>query len=307
MLSSEFYSHGKLLLTSEYVVLDGACALGLPTQKGQSLSVSKIEKPIINWRSFDTEGKKWFLCQLQFEQNRFVSADSSQPETEKLIAIFNWIFQKNPNLFDDKTGFQFDSYLEFPQNWGLGSSSTLINNLAQWAKIDAFEMQDFAFGGSGYDIACAQHSTPILFQNFNNNIKVREVDFFPEFHQELFFVHLNKKQNSREAIAHYRGKNLIQIEGAVERINQITEQLLTAKSISVFEQLINSHEKIIASLLEVPPVKQQLFPDYPRSIKSLGGWGGDFVLATGSFSEMNYFKEKGFSTIISYQEMILND
>ena len=37
----EFYSNGKLLLTSEYVVLDGIECLALPTKFGQSLSVKK--------------------------------------------------------------------------------------------------------------------------------------------------------------------------------------------------------------------------------------------------------------------------
>jgi mevalonate kinase len=37
----DFYSHGKLLITSEYAVLDGAKALALPTRLGQKLSVSK--------------------------------------------------------------------------------------------------------------------------------------------------------------------------------------------------------------------------------------------------------------------------
>jgi hypothetical protein len=48
-----------------------------------------------------------------------------------------------------------------------------------------------------------------------------------------------------------------------------------------------------------------LFPDYSRAIKSLGAWGGDFVLATGNFNEMDYFKQKGFHTIISYHKMVL--
>ena len=35
-LKKDFYSNGKLLLTSEYVVLDGAIALAIPTRLGQS-------------------------------------------------------------------------------------------------------------------------------------------------------------------------------------------------------------------------------------------------------------------------------
>ena len=33
-----YYSAGKLLITSEYAVIDGACALALPTKLGQRMS-----------------------------------------------------------------------------------------------------------------------------------------------------------------------------------------------------------------------------------------------------------------------------
>ncbi len=47
-----FYSNGKLLLTGEYLVLDGAKALALPTKMGQNLQVVTHDKPTISWKSF---------------------------------------------------------------------------------------------------------------------------------------------------------------------------------------------------------------------------------------------------------------
>ena len=41
------------------------------------------------------------------------------------------------------------------------------------------------------------------------------------------------------------------------------------------------------------------------TIKSLGAWGGDFVLATGDEEAQKYFKRKGYKTIIPFQDMIL--
>ncbi|MEQ3661167.1 MAG: GHMP kinase, partial [Flavobacterium sp.] len=38
-MKQTYYSNGKLLLTGEYVVLDGAKALAVPTKFGQSLSI----------------------------------------------------------------------------------------------------------------------------------------------------------------------------------------------------------------------------------------------------------------------------
>ena len=37
-------------------------------------------------------------------------------------------------------------------------------NLAKWAGIDAFELNEISLGGSGYDIAVAMEGTPVLYQ-----------------------------------------------------------------------------------------------------------------------------------------------
>jgi len=65
------------------------------------------------------------------------------------------------------------------------------------------------------------------------------------------------------------------------------------------------HEKIISAIIQQKPVKSELFPDYFGEIKSLGAWGGDFVLATGNEKSISYFKNKGFETILGFEKMIL--
>jgi hypothetical protein len=52
-------------------------------------------------------------------------------------------------------------------------------------------------------------------------------------------------------------------------------------------------------------IKESLFPDFNGIIKSLGAWGGDFVLAIAKENPTDYFKERGFKTIVSYKDMIL--
>ena len=49
-----FYSHGKLLISAEYAVLDGALALALPTKFGQSLSVKSNSDNTILWNSISS-------------------------------------------------------------------------------------------------------------------------------------------------------------------------------------------------------------------------------------------------------------
>ncbi len=195
--------------------------------------------------------------------------------------------------------------LTFPRNWGLGSSSTLINSIASWAKVDAFKLLWNSFKGSGYDIACAQNNTPIFYQIENKEPVVQQVVFNPSFKENLFFVHLNKKQDSKEGIAKFRESN-INFDQQIKRISAISDAFLNTNSLEAFESLIVEHERIISSIVKLKPVKEKLFPDYFGEIKSLGAWGGDFVLATGNSETPEYFKNKGFETILAYSEMILS-
>src|SRR5690606_4211532 len=129
--------------------------------------------------------------------------------------------------------------LQFPANFGLGSSSTLMNNLAQWAGIDAFTLNETCLGGSGYDIAVAQEKSAILYQNKPER-NVRKIDFNPSFKNDLIFIHLNQKQNSREGINLYRSKE--KSPELIEEFSEITKLVLKAKTLADFSDLMVLHE-----------------------------------------------------------------
>ncbi len=304
-----FRSNGKLLITGEYVVLDGAISLALPTKYGQSLSVEKTSKNGIQWTAFDHENNSWLSSFLEIEDliSKPKKSNLGQPNTEEeyLLRILQTANSLNPDLLKDSGGFNVNTHLDFPKNWGLGTSSTLINNIAQWFNIDAFQLSQLTFGGSGYDIAAAQHLNAITYELLNSKRNVLNVSFDPIFKDELFFVHLNRKQNSRDSIQHYRDQPKVELLKSIQKISGLTSQFLTCESLKEFELYIEIHETIISKLIGIPKVKSELFPDFPGAIKSLGGWGGDFVMATGRENAKNYFKEKGYQTVISCNDMIL--
>ena len=303
----EFYSNGKLLLTGEYVVLDGALSLAIPTSYGQFLEVTSIDKPKITWKSLDFENHVWFESEFDIKNNKITASLTPRNDNDKekhLLRILQEAKKLNPEFLNSHLGFEVTSKLDFPQNWGLGSSSTLINNIANWAKVDAYKLLELTFGGSGYDIACAQYNFPITYKLFNKNKRsVEKVDFNPPFKESLYFVYLKKKQNSRDAITHYKASTLNKTE-AIKEISDITLKLINCSKISEFEMLINKHENIIASIIKQVPVKEKLFADFNGSIKSLGAWGGDFVLVTSKENPKDYFNSKGYRTIIPYSKMI---
>ena len=302
-MEREFYSNGKLLITGEYAVLDGAKAWAIPTKYGQSLIVIETESKKIEWTSLDEKDKVWFEAIYDLKSMTGISSTNSEISTT-LLEILIEAQKLNSHFLTDGMGYGVETKLTFPKDWGLGSSSTLINNIAQWANINPYQLLENTFGGSGYDIACAQHNAPILYQLAKGNPRVEKVNFNPDFKDQLFFIYLNKKQNSRDAIKKYYGE-IIDRKELSKTINQITSRMITTTSLDDFESLMTWHENVISDALKTPTIKTKFFSDYPRAIKSLGAWGGDFILATGDENSMAYFKQKGYSTIIPYSEMIL--
>ncbi|PIB26277.1 GYDIA family GHMP kinase [Maribacter sp. 4G9] len=299
----EFYSNGKLLLTGEYAILDGARGLALPTKFGQFLTVKKSNTGQIHWQSLTEKNTPWFTTDIDLKDFLILNT-SDIISAQRLVEIFKEARILNPDFLKAYQGVYVDTKLTFPKDWGLGSSSTLINNIAQWAQIDPYELLKATFGGSGYDIACAQNDSPIVYLKIEDKPEVKKVDFDPIFKDRLFFIYLNKKQNSREAIAKYR-KLAIDKGALISKVNDLTAQLIESKNLVRFETLVNQHENLLSEVLDTPPIKKQLFPDYHGSIKSLGAWGGDFILATGRQEEMDYFSKKGYTTVIPYAKIIL--
>lgn len=296
-----YYSNGKLLITGEYAVLDGAIALALPTKFGQDLQISELDVPCIIWESFSVEKNLWFQAEFQLAELDVATDDTKVSILKKILLEAQKL---NPKFLNDGKGAFVQTFLSFPNDWGLGTSSTLINNIAQWAEVDAFELLQNSFGGSGYDIACAQNNTPITYQINHRKPTVHTVDFTPDFVDHLYFVHLNQKQDSKEGIQLYRSIEMEKTE-FVNAVSGLTHQMLEVQNLSEFEQLLAAHERLVGSFLNITPLKEALFADYFGAIKSLGAWGGDFILVTGNEHTPGYFKDRGYETVLSYKEMIL--
>ena len=298
-----FYSNGKLLISGEYAVLDGAKAWAMPTKFGQYLNVSKNDSGLLTWKSFDDNGLVWF--EGVYKKDSLIEVSSSDSKiSETLVLLLSEALKMNSEFLADSKGFDVETKLTFPRNWGLGSSSTLINNIAQWSKADAFQLLWNGFSGSGYDIACAKTNSPIVYQIVNGLPKVNVIDVKPPFSELLYFVHLNKKRNSRDAIKAYRHRELDK-PALLKKISDIGVEMIACSKIEDFEILMQDHETLLSQALGIATVKEELFADYKGSIKSLGAWGGDFILATGDETTSSYFKKKGYHTILPFQEMIL--
>ncbi|MGV1012887.1 MAG: GYDIA family GHMP kinase [Flavobacterium sp.] len=304
-MKKTFYSNGKLLITGEYVVLDGAKALAIPTKFGQNLIIENSESGLIEWTSYDYDKSIWFEETFSFssivEKKNYEAIHNIK---NTLIEILHEAYKLNSNFLTESKGYKITTELTFPKFWGLGTSSTLINNIAQWLEIDAYQLLKNSFGGSGYDVACAQNNSAIIYQLNDEKPLIKTISFKPDFTSKIYFVYLNKKQNSKEAIASYLEKRG-SVEKTIAQINAITDTVANSTELMEFALALQKHEIVMSTVLELPTVQESLFEDFNGVIKSLGAWGGDFILAVAKEDPTDYFKGRGYEVVIPYNEMIL--
>ena len=328
---SLYQAHGKFLLTGEYLVLKGALALAVPLKLGQTLTVETVCTPSLHWDAYKPDGP-WFSVALNPENLDIIDSDD-QPKAEKLRQILQAVKQLNPKAFESNN-LKFTTRLDFDPNWGLGSSSTLIANLARWADVNPYELLKLTFGGSGYDIACATAEGPIYYQLSMSKSAFRQaqrptldlpakvpepvegptpmvepIDFNPHFAEHLFFIYQGQKQSSSKEIKAFLAKaNPVDLQKDIEAVSEISCAVPKCESLDEFAMLMQCHERIIARCIGQEPV-QKRFPDFEGVLKSLGAWGGDFILASTNWDESQvkaYFKGKGLEVVFGYKELVLN-
>jgi mevalonate kinase len=297
-----FKSNGKLLITSEFLVMKGAMALAIPAKLDQELNVTSTNTDFVYWKSFDEENQIWYEEKFFLNGGSLIYHGKKNKISDLIVSIFDYIHKfNNPKK---SIGNEFIWKLNFDRNWGLGSSSTLINNLSKWAKVNPYNLLFSVFNGSGYDIACCDKSNPIIFQKKDDYLSFSNTTFKPNFLNNLFLIFLNKKQNTQKSV-----HNFLKTDGyfidEINQINDIVNGIQNVKDLTAFESLIEKHEKIIANILKIPTIQNEKFPKYNYGvIKSLGSWGGDFVLASGNERNMDYFREKGFNTVKKMSDLL---
>ncbi len=301
-----FVSYAKLMITGEYLVLKGARSLALPLRFKQKLTVQETKgSPRLVWTS-KVKNALWFETTMLLPGLNII--ETNIPEiSATLRSILVAAKNLNPSFLGAGNQNKVISEMDFDPAWGIGSSSSLVSNIAYWADCDPFQLNKNVFNGSGYDIACARTSAPIIYELKNDQPVFREAGFHPAFHHQLYFVYLNRKQSSSESIR-LLDHSSITIDD-ISAISELTQDFEKTADLTTFQSLMDQHEEIIATILGAQPVKKLLFHDFKGSVKSLGAWGGDFILVASSSTEeyvRNYFKNKKMTVIFRYNEMALN-
>lgn len=292
-----YFASGKLLFFGEYLVLRGARCLAAPLKLGQRLEVTAHAAPGLLWQSF--EGTDCWL-EVQFSEDLHIRHTTDEAKAKVLQQLLSLIRDKNNSQRFNHLCFR--TYLDFNREFGFGSSATLISLLSQWSCVDPYFLLEKSFGGSGYDIATATASEPLVYSMAH---KVEKFCFLPPtFTDHLLFVYLGQKQTSSREILSF--KNKITTPEDIADMNRIVDAAAMADTLEGWEALMQESEKLMSRILGQPTVKETYFADYPCAVKSLGAWGGDFVMVTcrDQGRARNYFKQKEKQPVFTYQELV---
>lgn len=295
-----FFASGKLFLFGEYLVLRDALALTVPLKLGQELYINTIKEEGISWQCFDPNGACWLSIRFSESLNILSTTDERQATVIQQLLLL--IKNRNPTL--SLSGKKFEFHLQFNRQFGFGSSSTLISLLSQWSGENPYFLLENSFGGSGFDIAAATATSPLLFSIKEKHISDCQLPI--EITQKLLFVYLGTKQTSAKEVSLFRDKKVV--PNQVTQMNELVVSASHCKDITTWESLMIASETLLSSILATPTIKEKAFPDYPYAVKSLGAWGGDFVMATyrDLTAAKQYFQNKGNAIFFTYSEIVLN-
>jgi mevalonate kinase len=284
----------------------GARALAVPLKVGQHMEVfSNPGSGTLVWESTDPSGL-WFHAGFVLPEMEILYA-SDALSAAFIAKSMKAALELNPGILSSETGLRIHTHLEFHRHWGFGSSSSLISNLAWWFDLELFDLFRKISSGSGYDVSCARASQPILYSLIDDRPSVEMVRFNPAFKTNLFFVYLGRKQDSQASVDHFLS-SVNKKKDSIHAISALTNRMTLAGDLDEFMNLMNEHEEVISGMTGLEPAGKALFPDFRGAVKSLGAWGGDFVMAASSMPReqvCDYFRSKGLEVIFGYDELVL--
>lgn len=300
-----YYANGKLLLTGEYLIMDGATALALPVKYGQQLDLTTDSHQNLVWEASDVNGT-WFEGIFSLPSLAVIRA-TDEYVGKYLQRLLQAAAELNSN-HSLTEGCNIQTRLNYSRYLGLGSSSTVISLVARLFGVDKYKLHNKVSSGSGYDVACSDKEHPFLFTRKGDQAFIEPVSFLPPFHEHMYFIYLGNKQDTDKEILNYRAAGNQQLESTISEISNITRSVIESRELSTFVSLIAKHEDILSARLNRPGIKN-MFPGFQGVLKSLGAWGGDFMLAVSETDEANvraFFSKYNIEIIYRYNDLVLN-
>ncbi len=318
-----FYAPGKILLVGEYTVTKGFEGLAVPVKSGQWMDVWEFDSPgnaedrfIFN--ALDSRGASWFsesfdisnLKSNSLETNAVKSNvtdenfENNESHLSKLLALVPESFWKSGKSY------RFETRLEFDRSSGLGSSSTFVQLMSNYFKLDPFQVQDLVFGGSGYDVAIAAVQKPLIYWRNEQGVHFRQWKLNSELTKDWKVVFLGNKVNSRTSTSQVSDmlEDLSNDENYRMQIQKIIEIVRDAQELMALETGIEMYQMFLSQLLGmVTPYTYFGVKPLPRGVcKWLGAWGGDMLLVNSVVWDAYYSLWNGCE-VKNWNDLVINE
>ena len=132
--------------------------------------------------------------------------------------------------------------------------------------------------------------------------------FSPTFSDHLYFVWLGSKQATAAHLARMAGRIEVDYE-IIKQFSSFTNNMIEARDLDTFQDLMKEHEKGLSSLLKMESVSVSRFQGLPGTVKSLGAWGGDFVMIASDTDEeelFDYLYKKDLKVVFKFNDLVYN-
>ncbi|MEY3573833.1 MAG: hypothetical protein RLZZ617_431 [Bacteroidota bacterium] len=328
---------GKILLSGEYVVLDGATALGLASRMGQSMAVFRGSEPgYLRWTALDHLHNPWLQANYRIVDGQWSVGEVSAEASESAGLLQNWLQAAwtlmaglgegsasgyggaSWNDILHQEGMAVQTQLDFARSWGLGSSSTALALLAQWLGVDARRLYALTTNGSGYDLEVALQNASILYhlpegRPITNSHApallepiVQPIPYRSPQGGGLWLVDPGGKQISAKEVVRYRNLDTNQRMACVEEISSLSIGLATCPDVTTMLDYFVRHDTILENLLGQPCLQRSAGNGFPGRLKSLGAWGGDLFLAVSPSPEdaLHWLENQANWSIYPFEQII---
>lgn len=268
------------------------------------MKVAESQGAEVHWITKDHKGNKWFECKLNLIDFA-IDKTNDEEKAQFIQTLIKSAAQLNSDFLSKWKKYKITCDLGFDPSWGLGTSSTLIANLAAWAELSPFELFFDTQEGSGYDVAAAVSAGPLLYQKSEEELSFETFDWNKELADAICVFYQGHKQSSLEEVRAWKS-NKVWKQKDVKQVSDISESLADCENIADAMALLGDQLKLMERILDRTAYDGR-FSDFEGLIKPLGAWGGDFGLALHhevAYTQ-KYLAEKGIETVFRLGDILV--
>jgi mevalonate kinase len=252
-----FFAPGKIMLTGEYLVMNGFDCIALPTKLGQWMHVWEFETPtgssdFIMYQAKDVNGNVWFETKILLPN--FEIVDPAQIENIQVDRIVGILKLADSEFWQAGKSIRIETVLEFERTTGLGSSSTLVKLFSDYLNVDPFKIQFEIFGGSGYDVAVAKFQKPLIYWLTEDDSHWKYWKLNSELSHNWYVVFYGQKMDSRASVSGVQeALNHIAEDGFyTAQFDKILEMSKNATDMISLESSLEMYQMLLAQALLIP-------------------------------------------------------